>query len=68
MYNADLNDYKADEALAGSAPEPLRKVAICTLCDDDIDLEWEKHLEIDGRYFCAKCMHDTCEEVSVGKQ
>ena len=67
MYNADLNDYKADAALAGS-PGPLRKVAICTLCDDDIDLEWEKHLEIDGRYFCAKCMQDICEEVSVGKQ
>ena len=33
MYNADLNDYKADEALAGS-PGALRKVAICTLCDD----------------------------------
>lgn len=61
-YDASKNDYRADDALAGSEPT-RRRVAICILCDDDIDLEWEKHLETEAGYVCAKCMHDICEEV-----
>lgn len=65
MYDESKNDYRADAALAGSEP-PRRRVAICILCDDDIDLEWEKHLEIEAGYVCARCMSDICEEVENG--